>query len=88
MTSFTEKPAGDGAWVNGGFGVLEPRVLDYIAGDDTYFEREPLETSRVATASSWPAPPPRVSGSPMDVLRDKRLLEQLGDSGRAPWRVW
>jgi glucose-1-phosphate cytidylyltransferase len=52
VTSFTEKPAGDGAWVNGGFFVLEPGVLDYIAGDDTYFEREPLE--RLApTASSW-----------------------------------
>ncbi len=86
VTSFTEKPAGDGAWVNGGFFVLEPGVLDYIAGDDTYFEREPLE--RLARDGELMAYRHRGFWQPMDVLRDKTLLERLWRSGRAPWRVW
>jgi glucose-1-phosphate cytidylyltransferase len=86
VTSFAEKPAGDGAWVNGGFFVLEPGVLDYIAGDDTYFEHEPLE--RLARDGELMAYRHRGFWQPMDVLRDKNLLEQLWQSGRAPWRVW
>ena len=86
MTSFTEKPAGDGAWVNGGFFVLEPGVLDYIAGDDTYFEHEPLE--RLATDGQLMAYRHDGFWQPMDVLRDKTTLEDLWQSGRAPWRVW
>ena len=86
VTSFVEKPAGDGAWVNGGFFVLEPGVLDYIAGDETYFEHEPLE--RLARDGELMAYRHRGFWQPMDVLRDKNLLEQLWQSGRAPWRVW
>jgi len=86
VSTFNEKPAGDGAWVNGGFFVLEPGVFDYIAGDETYFEHEPLE--RLALEGELMAY--RQSGfwQPMDVLRDKNLLEQLWQSGRAPWKVW
>ena len=86
VTSFTEKPAGDGAWVNGGFFVLEPGALDYIAGDDTYFEREPLE--RLAHDGELMAYRHRGFWQPMDVMRDKNHLEQLWQSGAAPWRVW
>jgi len=86
VTSFAEKPAGDGAWVNGGFFVLEPGVLDYIAGDETYFEHEPLE--RLARDGELMAYRHRGFWQPMDVLRDKNLLEQLWQSGQAPWRVW
>jgi len=86
VTSFTEKPAGDGAWVNGGFFVLEPAVLDYIAGDETYFEHEPLEG--LARDGELVAYRHRGFWQPVDVLRDKALLEQLWRSGAAPWRVW
>jgi glucose-1-phosphate cytidylyltransferase len=86
VTSFTEKPAGDGAWVNGGFFVLEPGVLDYITGDDTFFEHEPLE--RLALDGELMAYRHEGFWQPMDVLRDKNLLEQLWQSGQAPWRVW
>jgi glucose-1-phosphate cytidylyltransferase len=86
VTSFTEKPAGDGAWVNGGFFVLEPGALDYIAGDDTYFEHEPLE--RLARDGELRAYRHRGFWQPMDVLRDKNHLEELWQSGKAPWRVW
>jgi len=86
VSSFTEKPAGDGAWVNGGFFVLEPAVLDYIAGDGTYFEHEPLEG--LARDGELMAYRHRGFWQPVDVLRDKALLEQLWRSGAAPWRVW
>jgi glucose-1-phosphate cytidylyltransferase len=86
VTSFTEKPAGDGAWVNGGFFVLEPGVLDYITGDDTFFEHEPLE--RLALDGELMAYRHEGFWQPMDVLRDKNLLDQLWQSGQAPWRVW
>jgi glucose-1-phosphate cytidylyltransferase len=86
LTGFHEKPVGDGGWVNGGFFVLEPAVLEYIDGDDTVWEREPLE--RLAAAGRLAAY--RHSGfwQPMDTLRDKMVLEQAWASGSAPWRVW
>ena len=86
VTAFREKPAGDGAWVNGGFFVLEPAVLDYIDGDATLFEREPLE--RLAADGELRAYRHRGFWQPMDVLRDKQLLERLWDEDRAPWKVW
>ena len=86
VLAFQEKPQGDDAWVNGGFFVLEPSVLARIAGDETAFEREPLESlARDGELSAY-----RHSGfwQPMDVLRDKIALEELWQSGSPPWRVW
>ncbi|MFA4964162.1 MAG: glucose-1-phosphate cytidylyltransferase [Thermoleophilia bacterium] len=86
VSSFTEKPRGDGAWMNGGFFVLEPAVLDYICGDGSTFEREPLE----GLAADQQLGAYRHPGfwQPMDTLRDKRTLEALWSSGRAPWKIW
>jgi len=84
--SFIEKPAGDGSWINGGFFVLEPQVMEYISNDETVWEREPLEN--LAKDSKLTAY--RHSGfwKPMDTLRDKNELEKLWTSNRAPWRLW
>ena len=87
VTSFQEKPRGDGAWVNGGFFVLEPGIFDYIRdGDQTVWERSPLED--LSTAGQLSAY--RHSGfwHAMDTLRDKGDLENLWARGRAPWKVW
>jgi glucose-1-phosphate cytidylyltransferase len=84
--SFEEKPTGDGAYVNGGFFVLEPKVFDLIRGDDTVWEREPLE--RLAQQGELFAYKHRGFWQPMDHLRDKRNLEELWESGRAPWKSW
>jgi glucose-1-phosphate cytidylyltransferase len=86
VSSFQEKPEGDHAWVNGGFFVVEPGILDYIRGDETLFEREPLEM--VAKAGELKAYQHRGFWQPMDTLRDKRLLEDLWARGSAPWKVW
>ena len=86
ITQFTEKPKGDGRWVNGGFFVLSPRVANYIEGDDTSWEREPLEQlSREGEVFAF-----KHSGfwQPMDTLHDKHLLEGLWSTGKAPWKVW
>jgi len=86
ITHFKEKPQGDGGWINGGFFVLSPRVLDYIDGDDTLWEREPME--RLAAEGQMTAY--RHSGfwQPMDTLRDKNHLEELWAGGKAPWKKW
>jgi glucose-1-phosphate cytidylyltransferase len=86
VASFQEKPAGDGAWVNGGFFVLEPRVLNAIEGDATMFEREPLE--RLAGEGELAAYKHSGFWYAMDTLRDKNHLESLWQSGKAPWKVW
>ncbi len=86
ITSFQEKPQGDGAWINGGFFVLSPKVLDYIAGDDTTWEREPME--RLARDGQMSAYLHRGFWQPMDTLRDKNQLESLWQSGSAPWKTW
>jgi len=86
VRSFVEKPSGDGAWMNGGFFVLEPAALDYIAGDATLWEKEPLE--RLAADGQLAAYRHRGFWQPMDTLRDKRTLEALWDAGEAPWRTW
>ena len=86
VLSFEEKPRGDKAWINGGFFVLEPEIFEYIKGDDTLWEKEPLENlARDGQLVAY-----RHSGfwKPMDTLRDKRELEALWDSGSAPWKVW
>ncbi|RTD95854.1 glucose-1-phosphate cytidylyltransferase [Variovorax atrisoli] len=86
VRSFQEKPKGDGAMINGGFFVLSPSVIDYIADDTSVWEREPLEL----LASEGQLAAFKHSGfwQPMDTLRDKTHLEELWAEGRAPWKVW
>jgi glucose-1-phosphate cytidylyltransferase len=86
ITEFTEKPAGDGGWVNGGFFVVDPAAFEYIDGDDTVWEHEPLG----ALAGEGNLFAYRHSGfwHPMDTLRDRMVLEEMWASGRAPWKVW
>jgi glucose-1-phosphate cytidylyltransferase len=86
IRSFREKPPGDGAWVNGGYFVLDPSVSEYIGGDDTIWERESLE--RLAGDGQLSAFLHRDFWQPMDTMRDKTLLEGLWSSGEAPWKVW
>jgi glucose-1-phosphate cytidylyltransferase len=86
VRAFQEKPIGDGSWVNGGFFVLEPEVLDRIDGDGTLFEAEPLEG--LARDGQLVAFRHRGFWQPMDALRDVRVLQTLWDSGEAPWAVW
>ncbi len=86
ITAFREKPQGDGSWINGGFFVLSPKVIDYIASDATIWEAEPMEAlARDGQFSAY-----RHDGfwQPMDTLRDKQLLEELWRTGRAPWKNW
>jgi glucose-1-phosphate cytidylyltransferase len=86
VRSFLEKPAGEGGWVNGGFFVVEPAVLDYIEGDETIWERGPME--RLAHEDRLAAYRHRGFWHPMDTLRDKMVLEDQWASGNAPWKVW
>jgi glucose-1-phosphate cytidylyltransferase len=86
VSSFEEKPKGDGGWINGGFFVLSPRVLDTIAGDATVWEREPLES--LAHDGDLAAHFHRGFWQPMDTLRDKNHLEELWSAGKPPWKVW
>jgi glucose-1-phosphate cytidylyltransferase len=86
ISTFQEKPQGDGAWVNGGFFVLEPAVLDYIIGDATVWEREPLE--KLAQGGNLSAYKHHGFWQPMDTLRDKHLLEEHWQTGKAPWKKW
>jgi glucose-1-phosphate cytidylyltransferase len=86
VTSFSEKPRGDGLWVSGGFFVLSPEVGRYIDGDTTVWERAPLETlTREGQVSAY-----KHTGfwQPMDTLHDKNLLEDLWAGGSPPWKVW
>jgi glucose-1-phosphate cytidylyltransferase len=86
VRAFQEKPVGDGNWVNGGYFVLEPAVLDRIAGDEILFEKEPLE----GLAADGELVAFRHAGfwQPMDALRDLRTLQALWETGEAPWAVW
>ena len=86
ITAFHEKKPGDGAWINGGFFVLSPQVLSYIDGDQTYWEREPLE--RLAAEGNLNAYHHTGFWQPMDTLRDKMQLEELWHKGDAPWKTW
>ncbi|KPL25188.1 MAG: glucose-1-phosphate cytidylyltransferase [Anaerolineae bacterium SM23_84] len=86
ISGFREKPREDGAWINGGFFVLEPAVMDYITGDSTVWEREPLQ--KLAQDGMLSAYRHYGFWHPMDTLRDKMVLEDLWQSGGAPWKVW
>ena len=86
IRGFQEKPPGDGGWINGGFFVLEPAVIDLIAGDQTTWEREPLEA--LARSGQLSAFKHEGFWQPMDTLRDKIYLDELWSSGRASWKTW
>lgn len=86
IETFHEKPEGDGSWVNGGFFVVHKRALDYIEGDGTTWEREPLE--RLANDGHLSAYRHPGFWQPMDTLRDKVYLQSLWETGKAPWRIW
>lgn len=86
VTSFREKPHGDGSMINAGFFILKPSVLDHIAGDDTVWECGPLEA--LAAEGNLSAFKHDGFWQPMDTLRDKIHLEELWQSGKAPWKVW
>ena len=86
VNEFVEKPAGDGNWINGGFMVCEPEVLDLIESDSTVFEKDPLQTlakdgelSAFKHDGFWQC---------MDTLRDKTALNKLWDENKAPWKIW
>lgn len=86
VTTFKEKPKGDGGMINGGFFVLSPKVIDLIDDDASIWEREPLE--HLAQSNQLAAFPHEGFWQPMDTLRDKIYLEELWQSGKAPWKVW
>jgi glucose-1-phosphate cytidylyltransferase len=86
VVGFQEKPRGDGSWINGGFFVCEPGVGEFIAGDDTKWEVEPLE--QLAARRELAVFPHHGFFHPMDTMRDRTLLQQLWESGQAPWRRW
>ena len=86
VLNFEEKPAGDRSWVNGGFFVCSTTVLDYIEGDQTVWEREPME--RLAAEGQLSTYLHEGFWQPVDTLRDKNYLQELWDRGSAPWKVW
>lgn len=87
VVNFKEKPSGDGVWINGGFFVLEPKVFDYIPeGDSVVWEREPLE--RLSAAGQLGAYAHSGFWRPMDMLKDKKDLNEMWDKGEAKWKVW
>lgn len=86
VSSFAEKPKGDGAWINGGFFVCEQDVFNYIKGDHSIFEREPMEN--LAKDGKMTAFKHSGFWKPMDTLRDKQELENLWELGQAPWKKW
>lgn len=86
VMNFKEKPKGDGAMINGGFFVLTPKVLDYLTDDSTIWEQEPL--MNLANDSQLMAYEHQGFWQPMDTLRDKNHLEELWESGKAPWKTW
>lgn len=86
VPSFREKPKGDGVWINGGFFVLEPGIFDYIETDSTVWEQDPMQ--RLAHNGQLAAYVHADFWHPMDTLRDKHVLEDMWQTGRAPWKVW
>lgn len=86
VRKFSEKPQTHEGWINGGFFVLEPEVLNYIAGNETSFEREPME--RLARDQHMMAFRHEGFWQPVDTLREKELLDHLWETGNAPWKIW
>ena len=86
VRSFNEKPKGDGTWINGGYFVCEPEVINYIGGDKTIFEQEPL--SKLASEGKMVAFKHHSFWQCMDSMRDKNVLLDLWESGKAPWKLW
>ena len=86
IKTFEEKPEGEGGWINGGFFVLSPKVIDYIDGDDTMWEHAPMR--RLVREGQLSAFPHGDFWHPMDTLRDKNRLEEMWKSGKAHWKVW
>jgi glucose-1-phosphate cytidylyltransferase len=86
ISAFREKPEGSEAWINGGFFVLSPKVIDYIDDDATVWERAPME--QLAREDQLTAYRHPGFWQPMDTMRDKQQLEALWASGKAPWKVW
>lgn len=86
VTGFVEKPKGEGGWINGGFFVLSPKCIDYIDSDDMAWEQRPLKD--IALKGELMAYEHKDFWQPMDTLREKNLLEELWESGKAPWKNW
>ena len=86
VLSFEEKPQGDGSWINGGFFVLDPSVIEYINGDQSIWEQEPLNC--LANQGQLSAYHHQGFWQPMDTFRDKKYLEKLWQAGNAPWKIW
>ena len=86
VKSFLEKPRGDNRWISGGFFVCEPEIFDFIEGDETIWEREPLE--KIANSNQLSVRQHEGFWSAMDTLRDKTYLDELWTSGKAPWKIW
>ena len=86
VVCFKEKPTGDGNWINGGYFVLEPDVFNYLECDSTVWEKEPLQ--KLANENQLSAYKNKNFWQPMDTLRDKNQLNELWDSGKAPWKSW
>ena len=86
VVDFTEKPAGDGVWINGGFYVMNTGIFDYIEGDDTIWEQEPIK--RLVNERKVNAYKHYGFWRPMDTMTDKRQLEEMWNSGKAPWKIW
>jgi glucose-1-phosphate cytidylyltransferase len=86
VNKFVEKPSGDGSWINGGFFVLSPKVLDRIDGDETLFEQQPL----MSLASDGQLGVYKHDGffQPVDTIRELQLLEEIWSKGNAPWKSW
>jgi glucose-1-phosphate cytidylyltransferase len=86
VSSFVEKPKGDGNWINGGFFICEPQIFNYIKDDSTIWEREPLE--KLAAINQLHAYKHKGFWRPMDTLKDKNDLNEMWEAGKAEWKVW
>jgi glucose-1-phosphate cytidylyltransferase len=86
VVDFTEKPAGDGMWINGGFYVMNRGIFDYISGDDTVWEQDPMK--KLVSEGKVNAYKHYGFWRPMDTMTDKRQLEEIWNTGKAPWKIW